>query len=107
MVLVLASKQGRPTLKLNYEDTSWEALQSSLTTLLQRQREKVVLVKADGSLPVAPVVNVIDVCRSTGAKVVLVTPGAEGAAQDTEVTITKGSAWGIVRLKPAAHFADE
>jgi biopolymer transport protein ExbD len=50
-------------------------LQSTLRQLFQNQSERVVLMKADGLLPFAHVVHVIDMCRSTGAKVFLVTPG--------------------------------
>jgi dethiobiotin synthetase len=41
----------------------------------QNRSEKVVLVETGGILPFADVVDVIDICRLTGAKVVLVTPG--------------------------------
>jgi biopolymer transport protein ExbD len=74
-VLVLNSGQRRPALKINNEPVPWATLQSRLRQLFQNRSEKVVQVKADGILPFADVVDVMDVCRSSGAKVVLVTPG--------------------------------
>jgi biopolymer transport protein ExbD len=71
-VEVLNSGQGRPTLKVNHEDAEWTALPSSLKQVVQNQKERAVLVKADGTLPFAHVVDVADVCRSMGATVVLV-----------------------------------
>jgi biopolymer transport protein ExbD len=75
VVEVLNSGQRWPTLKINNQNIPWATLQSSLRQLFQNRSEKVVLVKAAGTLPFANVVDVTDMCRSTGAKVVLVTPG--------------------------------
>ncbi|HMH08013.1 MAG TPA: biopolymer transporter ExbD [Terriglobales bacterium] len=75
VVQVLNSGQRWPTLKINNERIPRAALQSTLSRLFQNRSEKVVLLKADGVLPFANVVDVTDVCRSAGAKVVLVTPG--------------------------------
>jgi biopolymer transport protein ExbD len=72
---VLKSRQQEPTLKINDERIPRATLKSTLWQLFKNRNEKVVLVKADGTLPFADVVAVIDVCQSTGAKVVLVTPG--------------------------------
>ena len=74
VVQVLNSGQRWPMLKINNEDIPWATLQSRLRQLFTNRSEKVVLVKADGLLPFARVVHVIDVCRSTGAKILLVTP---------------------------------
>jgi biopolymer transport protein ExbD len=62
-------------LKINGEAVPWAALQSTLRLLFQNRRDKVVLLKAEGTLPFADVVTATDTCRSTGAEVVLVTPG--------------------------------
>jgi biopolymer transport protein ExbD len=75
VVQVLNSGQRWPTLKLNNEPIPWATLQTTLRQRLRDRSEKVVQVKAEGGLPFADVVDVIDTCRSTGAKVVLVTPG--------------------------------
>lgn len=74
VVQVLNSGQRWPVLKINNEEIPWATLESRLRQLFTNRSEKVVLVKADGLLPFARVVHVIDVCRSTGAIVFLVTP---------------------------------
>jgi biopolymer transport protein ExbD len=74
VVEVLNSGQRWPMLKINNEPIPWAALESTLNKILQNRSEKVVLVKANGRLPFAQVVHVIDMCRSTEANVVLVTP---------------------------------
>jgi biopolymer transport protein ExbD len=73
---VLNSGQRWPVLMINNEDIPWATLESRLRQLFTNRSEQVVLVKADGLLPFARVVHVIDVCRSTGARVFLVTPAA-------------------------------
>lgn len=75
LLQVLKSEQQEPALKLNDEHVSWATLQSRIRQLSQSGTERVVVVKAEGMLPFADVVAVADMCRSTGAKVVLVTPG--------------------------------
>lgn len=75
IVQVLNSGQRLPTLKINNERIPPSALQSKLAQLFLNQSEKVVLVQAEGTLPFTDVAAVTDVCRSTGAKVVLVASG--------------------------------
>ncbi len=75
VVQVLDSGQQAPTLRVNSRQIPWPNLQNLLTQLFQNRPEKVVLVKADGVLPFADVVHVIDTCHSAGAKVVLAKPG--------------------------------
>ena len=74
VVQVLNSGQRSPTLNINGEQVPWASLQNRLGQLSQNRSDRVVLVKVDGNLPFSDVVDVIDVCRSTGAQVVLVTP---------------------------------
>jgi biopolymer transport protein ExbD len=74
VVQVLNSRRPWPTLKVNNEIVVWEALQQKLVQLAPNGGERIVAVDADGQLPFAQVVHVIDICRSTGAKVVLVAP---------------------------------
>jgi biopolymer transport protein TolR len=74
VVRVLNSEPHSSTLQINNQQIPWTTLQSSLAQLFLNRSEKVVFVKADGLLPFADVVHVIDMCHSTGAKVVLVTP---------------------------------
>jgi biopolymer transport protein ExbD len=50
--------------------------QASDTELKQRaQRDKAVVLRADGTEPFGDVVHAVDVCRAAGAKVFLATPG--------------------------------
>jgi biopolymer transport protein ExbD len=73
VVQVLDSGPRKPTLRVDDENIPWAALQSTLRQFFQNRKEKVVLMKAEGTLPFADVVDVTDACRSTGAKVVLLT----------------------------------
>jgi len=75
VVQVPNSRQTSPVLKVNNESVPWAALQSTLRQLFQDRSEKVVLVKPAEMLPYADVVDVVDMCRSRGARVILVTPG--------------------------------
>jgi biopolymer transport protein ExbD len=75
VVQVLNSGQRWPTLKFNNEQIPWATLQSTLKQRFQNRSEGVVLVKTEGILPFANIVDVIDICRSMGAKVVLVMSG--------------------------------
>ena len=72
---LLNSGQRTPTLKINNGPIAWANLQTDLRQLLHNRSEKMILIKADGLLPFAQVVEVMDACNSTGAKVVLITPG--------------------------------
>jgi biopolymer transport protein ExbD len=62
-----------PTLEINDARTPWATLQSTLAQFLRNLDKRVVLVKADGALPFAQVVHVIDVCRAAGSDDVWVT----------------------------------
>jgi biopolymer transport protein ExbD len=75
-VQLFDSGQQGPTLTINHEQVPWDGLQDALSHAFQNRSEKAVAVKADGRLPFANVVHVIDVCRSIGASVVLVTTGS-------------------------------
>jgi biopolymer transport protein ExbD len=75
IIQVVNSGQQRPTLKINDQQIPWATLQNMVRHILHNRNEKLVVVKAEGTLPFANVVDVTDVCLSTGAKVVLFTPG--------------------------------
>lgn len=75
VVQLLNSGQQKPLLSVNGDEISWSALEGTLRRHFQRGDEKVVLLKADERLPFAQVVQVIDMCRATGAKVVVDTSG--------------------------------
>jgi len=74
VVQLLNSGQQGPLLRVNGNEISWSALEPTLTRHFQKGDEKMILLKADERLPFSQVVQVIDVCRSTGAKVFLPTP---------------------------------
>ncbi|HEY6339669.1 MAG TPA: biopolymer transporter ExbD [Candidatus Sulfotelmatobacter sp.] len=74
VVWVLNSAQHGLTLTVNGQPLPWGDLQSALNQLLQNHSEKMVVVRADGSVPYAQVVHVIDLSQSASAKVVLATP---------------------------------
>ena len=74
VVHVLNSGRQRPSLTINSDEISWSALEDTLRQHFQKGDERVILLKADVHVAFAQVAQVIDVCRSTGAKVVLATP---------------------------------
>ncbi len=74
VVQVLTSGEKRPALKVNDRPIAWDKLRHTLEHTFHNRSDKVALVKADGLLPFAQVVHVIDACRSAGATVVLATP---------------------------------
>lgn len=74
LLQVLPAKQFSLKLKINNQDIQPAVLQSTLDQMMQSRSNKEVLVKADEKLPFGQVVQVIDACRGTGSKVVLVTP---------------------------------
>jgi biopolymer transport protein TolR len=71
MVEVLKSGNGGPTLKIQNEAILLRTLNAKLKQLFQNGSEKVVLLSAKGALSFADVATVTDVCRSTGARVLL------------------------------------
>ncbi|HUD64218.1 MAG TPA: biopolymer transporter ExbD [Candidatus Sulfotelmatobacter sp.] len=75
VVQLLNSREQWPLLKVNGNEISWSALESSLRRHFQKGDEKFILLKADERLSFGPVVQVINVCRATGAQVVLDPPG--------------------------------
>ena len=74
VVQLLNSTQQWPVVKINSEEIPWASFEGRLKQLLTKRSAKAVLVKADGRLPFARVVQVIDVCRSAGAEVFLSAP---------------------------------
>lgn len=74
VVQLINSGQQRPVLRVNGDEISWSGLEGTLRRHFQKGDEKMILLKADQRLPFGQVVQVIDVCRSTGAKVFLPTP---------------------------------
>lgn len=63
--------QGAPALRVNSQQTAWENLPQVLTQSFQGRSENVVRLEADGAVPFAYLVRVID-ASSVQAKVILV-----------------------------------
>jgi biopolymer transport protein ExbD len=74
VVQLLNSGPQRPLLRVNGEEISWSALEGTLRRHSEKGDAKMIQLKADERLPFGQVVQVIDVCRSTGARVFLPTP---------------------------------
>jgi biopolymer transport protein ExbD len=67
--------QKEPELEVDDQTVSYAELPGTLRQLLQNASDKVVRVKAEGRLPFAEVVRLIDACESAGAKVVVGSAG--------------------------------
>ena len=65
------SAQPRPALKVNGQEVALSELQTTINRSLQNRGDRIVEIKAEGSLPFAQVAQVIDACSSVKAKVVL------------------------------------
>jgi biopolymer transport protein ExbD len=74
VVQLLNSGQQIPFLKVNDDEISPSALESTLRQHFQKGDNKVILLKADTRLPFGQVVQVIDICRAAGARVVVAPP---------------------------------
>ena len=79
VVSVIAAKGGgKPSLKINQDDTTWENLQSQLQNIFSGRQEKIMFVKGDDSLNFADVAQVIDIAHAAGVdKVGLITAKIE------------------------------
>lgn len=75
LVQLLASVRGQPQLKVNNDEISWSALETTLRKHFQKGDEKTVLLRADTRLPFAEIVRAVDACRAAGANVYLAAPG--------------------------------
>ena len=78
VVQLLQGPGGRPALKINQENVTWENLQGRLTDIFKERAQKVMFVRADNDLPFADVAQVIDIAHSAGVdKVGLITAKIE------------------------------
>ena len=69
---------GKPKLKINQDDVSWDDLSNRLTNIFKTRAERVMFVKGDDSIPFVNVANVIDVAHASGVdKVGLITAKIE------------------------------
>ncbi len=60
---------------VNNEQIPWTSFQPALKQLLKNRTDNAVFLEIDTQLKFSQVAHAIDACRSTGAAVVLVTPG--------------------------------
>ena len=78
VVQVLKGAGGKPALKINQDDVTWQNLQGRLEEIFKTRAEKVMFVKGDDNVPFADVANVIDIAHSAGVdKVGLITAKIE------------------------------
>jgi biopolymer transport protein TolR len=78
VVQLLRGQGGRPVLKINQDDVSWENLQGRLEEIYKTRAEKVMFVKADTDLEFSDVAQVIDISHAAGVeKVGLITAKIE------------------------------
>jgi biopolymer transport protein ExbD len=68
------SAQGSPTLRVDDQEIPLAELQERLHQLVQNQKTKTILLRADGRAVFGDVAQVIDACRAAGAAVVVATP---------------------------------
>ncbi len=68
----------RPLLKINQEEVSWDALETSLAAAFKLRVDRVVFVKGDPDLDFQTVAHAIDIAKGANMdKVGLMTPKAE------------------------------
>jgi biopolymer transport protein ExbD len=66
VVQVLSSESGQPTLKINQEDVTWQALPDRLQAIFNTRAEKVAFVRADREIDFEYVADVIDIAHHAG-----------------------------------------
>ena len=70
-----------PGLRINQDDTTWDALQGRLTDIYKTRAEKVMFIKGDDSVPFEDAANVIDIAHAAGVdKVGLITAKIESGS---------------------------
>jgi biopolymer transport protein ExbD len=75
-VVIVLDAQGK--VKINQDDTTWEALNDRLIDIFKTRAEKVVFVKGDKDLEFQVVARAIDIAHGAGIdKVGLMTPKVE------------------------------
>jgi len=79
VVQVLDSNQGKPKLKINQDDVSWDNLGNRLTDIFKTRAERVMFVKGDPDVEFQNVAQVIDIAKGTQVvdKVGLITAKVE------------------------------
>lgn len=78
VVQLLKGSGGRPALKINQDDVTWDTLQGRLEEIYKTRAEKVMFVKADPDLEFSTVAQAIDIAHAAGVeKVGLITAKIE------------------------------
>ena len=78
VVQVLHGPGGKPILKINQDEVTWDSLQGRLADIYKTRAEKVMFVKADTDLEFSDVAQVIDIAHAAGVdKVGLITARIE------------------------------
>jgi len=78
VVQLLKGAGGKPALKINQDDVTWDTLQGRLEEIYKTRAEKVMFVKADNDLEFSQVAQVIDIAHAAGVeKVGLITAKIE------------------------------
>ena len=78
VVQVLKGSGGKPALKINQDDVTWQNLQGRLEEIFKTRAEKVMFVKGDSDLEFSEVAQVIDIAHAAGVeKVGLITAKIE------------------------------
>jgi biopolymer transport protein ExbD len=80
VVQVQDAKGGRPTLRINQTDVTWDDLGNQLTGIFKTRAERVMFVKGDDSIEFQYVAQVIDIANGTHSidKIGLLTAKIEG-----------------------------
>ncbi|MBZ5523023.1 MAG: biopolymer transporter ExbD [Acidobacteriia bacterium] len=63
--VLMAAEGGRPKLKINQEDATWDDLGTRLTDIFKTRAERVMFVKGDPDVVFQDVAQVIDIARGT------------------------------------------
>ena len=78
VVQLLKGAGGKPALKINQDDVTWQSLQGRLEEIFKTRAEKVMFIKADNDLEFSEVAEVIDIAHAAGVdKVGLITAKIE------------------------------
>jgi len=78
VVQLMKGAGGRPALKINQDNVTWDTLQGRLEEIYKTRAEKVMFVKADNDLEFSQVAQVIDIAHAAGVeKVGLITAKIE------------------------------
>jgi biopolymer transport protein TolR len=65
VVQVIEQKGGRPALKINQDDVSWNDLSDRLTGVFKTRAERVMFVRGDDNVQFQDVAAVIDIAKGT------------------------------------------